>query len=57
MWLAKHLVRRGVQFSQMMYPDQGHFLAGVKEHLFGAVERFLKKCLLDDDKRTASVEY
>eukprot|EP00095_Tigriopus_kingsejongensis_P005245 maker-scaffold353_size198981-snap-gene-0.31 protein:Tk05245 transcript:maker-scaffold353_size198981-snap-gene-0.31-mRNA-1 annotation:"dipeptidyl aminopeptidase-like protein 6" len=45
MLLAKTLVEHNVPFEQQVYPDEGHFLTGVKMHLYSSVAQFLsQKC-------------
>nr|XP_040581987.1 inactive dipeptidyl peptidase 10-like [Lepeophtheirus salmonis] len=44
MLLAKALVYNSVNFEQQIYPDEGHFLEGVKYHLYRSVGSFLEKC-------------
>ena len=31
-------------FTFQIYPDEGHFLEGVKDHLYRAVSEFLTDC-------------
>lgn len=44
MMLAKSLVDEGVLFQQMTYADENHGLAGVKEHLYKTMNKFLADC-------------
>ncbi|XP_011502782.1 PREDICTED: dipeptidyl aminopeptidase-like protein 6 [Ceratosolen solmsi marchali] len=44
MTLAYHLAKKGILFRQQVYPDVGHSLAGVKEHLYLSMAQFLDDC-------------
>jgi len=49
MILAKTLVSHNVPFEQHFYPDEDHFLSGVKVHLYESVTDFLRKCFAKSD--------
>ncbi|XP_043242321.1 dipeptidyl peptidase 4-like isoform X1 [Amphibalanus amphitrite] len=46
MLLSRALVKAGVTFRQQIYPDENHFLSGVKRHMFTLMEDFIERCFL-----------
>ena len=34
-----------------MYPDEGHELSGVREHLYRTLDQYLHECFLPDNVR------
>ncbi|XP_037094891.1 dipeptidyl peptidase 4-like [Pollicipes pollicipes] len=46
MLLSRALIRAGVSFRQQIYPDENHFLSGVKKHMFTMMEDFIDRCFL-----------
>ena len=45
MALAKALVRKGILFDSISYPDEDHSLSGVSLHKFYKMDGFLSDCL------------
>lgn len=41
---AKALAKQGVLFKQLIYPDEGHNLSGVKRHLYRSMTMFFDDC-------------
>ncbi|XP_043210915.1 inactive dipeptidyl peptidase 10-like isoform X2 [Amphibalanus amphitrite] len=54
--LARRLQRAGALFSQMLYPDEGHQLDGVREHLYRTLDQYLHECFLPDNVRQLVAE-
>uniref|UniRef100_A0A8W7PA02 Venom dipeptidyl peptidase 4 n=1 Tax=Anopheles coluzzii TaxID=1518534 RepID=A0A8W7PA02_ANOCL len=44
MVFSKALSSKGALFKQLIYPDEGHNLAGVKKHLYRSMTLFLEDC-------------
>lgn len=44
MLLSKALTNRGALFKQQIYPDEGHNLGGVKQHLYRSMTLFFEEC-------------
>ncbi|CAM1307614.1 Uncharacterised protein g4646 [Pycnogonum litorale] len=44
MMLAMALNKQGVMYRSQFYPDEGHDLIGVQEHLYRSMEGFLDEC-------------
>lgn len=44
MLLSKALTSRGALFKQQIYPDEGHNLGGVKQHLYRSMTLFFEDC-------------
>lgn len=44
MLLSKALTNRGALFKQQVYPDEGHNLGGVKQHLYRSMTLFFEEC-------------
>ncbi|XP_018328752.1 inactive dipeptidyl peptidase 10 isoform X2 [Agrilus planipennis] len=44
MTLIKALSSSGTLFRQLIYPDEGHGLSGVKKHLYRSMDQFLDDC-------------
>ncbi|XP_014214128.1 venom dipeptidyl peptidase 4-like [Copidosoma floridanum] len=44
MILSHHLAEKSILFRQQIYPDVGHNLAGVKEHLYLSMAKFFDDC-------------
>ena len=43
----KNITFRAIFLCYQVYPDEGHLLEGVKNHLFAAVTEFLQECFHD----------
>lgn len=48
--LARSLVDAGTLFKYTAYPDEGHELKGVTEHVYRSMEHFYRQCLSLDEE-------
>ncbi|ENN82878.1 hypothetical protein YQE_00752, partial [Dendroctonus ponderosae] len=50
--LSRALAEHGVLFRYQSYPDEGHELSGVLEHVYSSMQNFFEECLkLDTEER------